>query len=731
MRSPLPYVALVGLAAGGAALSGAGWWMAATKATTERDAQAGMAAGRVLAAARQARDTLPRALDPADRLLGQVQARQTALSRGDRREAEQLEQTLANSVRRGQDGIRIAAAVDASGSVTWISQPGGLPSSLANQDFFIAHRYGRVATTVARSPGANGPAQPQLIVSRPLLGRDGGFGGIAIVVLEAGRLAQHLPPAMGPNEPVLALYHSDGTLLARGRGLGAQAMPAQLDPRLLPESGGDRSLMARDPRDRHAIATAAAQVAGHELVVAATLDDTQGATSAQGAAYAGYGLAGAFTLLWLAGTGWTGWRIRRRMRDVAAAEYEPEDVAPLPSRRPDGRRRVVPAAKPDVVETLPIGAYAARVSHDGTVRITAVSQAMERLTGWPPAAFSDQDRWQRCIDWSSYPPGEPLPERLLQEPEAEVRYRLRRPDGRWIWVHEICRVVADDANGVDVLGCLLDATREHELTRQAERAARADTQGMVAAGLAHDLKQPLQVISFAAQNGLEALASGPDGIEEARKRLQRVADQSERAAQIALQLSAFTRLDAVKLEPVSVTGAIRTVMAEVGQPLQEAGVEVQLNMGTALPPVRGLPVMVEQVLVNLCMNARDAMMSQPEGQRRLRIAAVHRPEQNHVEISVADSGGGVPAEHLERIFEMHFTTKEKGKGTGLGLTLCRFLMARFGGTISMRNIPGGAEARLRFPVIQLKPASQPAQPVVGEAKAPEGAARRNARTKEG
>ncbi len=716
MRSPQQYLVLAAVAVGGGAAVAACWWLAASSAAAERDAQAQRATAQVLAAARSAREVLPRALGPADRLLSQMQARQSALAKGDRREAEQLEQGLVNQIRRGQDGIRLVAATDASGNVAWASQSGVLPAWVGNLEFFMGHRYGRVAASVGRSPAAPG-AQPGIVMSRPLLGREGGFAGIALVMVEPGRLAQQLPGAVLANDPVLALYHMDGALVARGRGPGAMALPMQLDPRLLPDTGGDRTLLDRDPRDGHAIVSAAAQLAGHELVVVATLDDTPGAALAQRAASTGYALSAGATVTWLGLLGGMAWRLRRR---------EEDQTAPAPAERPSlvaTNRAVEPAPSfawhgragamvPQVVEAMPNASYAARVSEAGEVHITATSPALERLTGWPPAVFRDLDRWHRNIDWASYPPGQPLPERLLMEPEAELEYRFRRADGSWIWLRESCRVVARDKGDIEVLGCLVEVTREHELVQQAEQATRAATQGMVAAGLAHDLKQPLQVISYAAQNGLEALANGED-LEQIRQRLVRVVAQSERASAIARQLGDFTRLEAMKLEPVALAAATRSAMAEVTQQLQEAGVEVQLRLPEGLPPVRGRGLMVEQVLVNLCLNARDAMMAQPEGQRRLRLTALYRADTDQVELVVADTGGGVPEDVLERVFEMHFTTKERGKGSGLGLTLCRFIMSRFGGTITMRNQGAGAEVRLSFrraQPLQPTPTTSPVQP---------------------
>jgi len=128
--------------------------------------------------------------------------------------------------------------------------------------------------------------------------------------------------------------------------------------------------------------------------------------------------------------------------------------------------------------------------------------------------------------------------------------------------------------------------------------------------------------------------------------------------------------------------------------LVEAAVAVEVDLPADLPLVRGRMVQVEQVLLNLLINGRDALLALPAKQRRLRISA--ELEAGKVVLHIADSGPGVPVELLSRLFEPFFTTKSAGEGTGLGLSFCRTMMEGFGGSISVSNAHGGAVFSLRF-----------------------------------
>ncbi len=720
---------------------------------------------RAMMAARQGRDAIPRALEPADRALALMQTRASAITRNARADIEAIEQTLSGIARRGQDGIRALAVTDATGGIAWQSQPGVVGTWLGNADFFMAHRFGRMAPVLSRFSGPGGGGL--LVLTQPILGAGGVFNGVALAVLEPLRFAQSLPSTVAPGDAQVALFHSDGTLIARGRNTATAQTTPRLDPALLPDTApgatGERSLTRRDGTANLATAFGSAQVNGFDLVVLASIEDPQGGITPSRIALVVYGLAGAlsclviFALLWLFG------RLLRTDDDEAQVAVEaspataPETLvvpaisAPalaIPALAAPAlaapalasptlaaptllRSEVVPPVRDytplpvpipppaNLIEGLPTVAYAARLMPDAEpmVRITAVNSTLRQVTGWETQVFQDVARWQRTIDWGSYPAGLPLLERLAQplapgeEPmrEAQVEYRLRRPDGTWMWLRETAKVVARHPTHLDVLGCLADVTRERELAAQADSASRVAARGAMAAGLAHELNQPLAVMSLAAENAMEALEEGAAGIPEALNRLRRIATQAERAKVIASQLRSFARLEAAVLEPVSLAAAARGAMGLMSGALREANIEVELRVDPGLAPVRGQPVLVEQVIVNLLQNARDAIITQEAGPRRIIIQGEPGVEAHEMRLLVSDTGGGVPGEALERVFDPFFTTKSATKGTGLGLPLCRSIMLRFGGGIALTNLPSGlgAEAVLTFVRARLPQAESP------------------------
>ena len=678
------------------------WSTALEVAAGERAEREATQQARALAAARSARDNVPRTIEPADRALGMLQARVAALARNDRREAEAIEQTLLGLTRRAQDGIRALAATDGQGSVVWQSQQGNqaVQPWLGNAEFFLAHRYGRMAPILSRAggQGANGGlGGGGLILSTPLQGPGGAFAGVLLAVLDPQRLGGALPATSLPTDPQLLLFHSDGTLIARGRNAAMAQQSPRLDNSMTPElmsgGGGERIATRRDPDSGNPVAFAATLVPGYDLVVLASVEAVQGGIATSRIALVVFGLAGAISCLVCAGLLWLfgrGMRVGEpeetsfEAADEAEAPAPPvslallppalpppaltppapapsvvrpaqlapprrEEPAPIPAAVPEALALPMPmAASGGFIEAMPTVAYAARIipaspGLERQIRVTAVNSTLLQLTGWEASAFQDVPKWQRSIDWGSYPPGAPLLERLAEPAgvaekvteEGQVEYRLRRPDGSWMWLRETAKVVGRHPTHVDVLGCLADVTRERELAAQADSASRVAARGAMAAGLAHELNQPLAVMSLAAENALEALEEGEAGIPEALARLRRISAQAERAKAIAAQLRSFARLEAAVLEPVSLPAAVRGALSLVGGALSEARVEVELRMAPGLPAVRGQPVLVEQLVVNLCLNARDAMVSRGEGERRLTIIGEPGVETHEIRLVVA------------------------------------------------------------------------------------------------
>jgi C4-dicarboxylate-specific signal transduction histidine kinase len=275
--------------------------------------------------------------------------------------------------------------------------------------------------------------------------------------------------------------------------------------------------------------------------------------------------------------------------------------------------------------------------------------------------------------------------------------RLRRADASWLEVRSTVTVLDRLADGgVEVVGFMAEVTAERAAQAQAAAAGRLAALGEMGTGLAHELKQPLATISLAAENALRGFRRGnPEAV---GPRLERIIDQAQRAAGIIENLRRFARGSEPGAPPVPVPldRAVESALALVGGPLQEAGIEVALALEAPPPLALGQMVSLEQVLVNLLLNAADALRAGPAGApRRIRIAAAAAGEM--VRLTIADSGGGIHAAILPRLFEPFVATKDADQGTGLGLSICHGLVKAMGGSIEARNEAEGAVFSILLP----------------------------------
>ena len=243
-------------------------------------------------------------------------------------------------------------------------------------------------------------------------------------------------------------------------------------------------------------------------------------------------------------------------------------------------------------------------------------------------------------------------------------------------------------------GCivtLVDVTEERAAEARAAAAARLTSLGEMAAGLAHEMKQPLTAIALAASNAERAADRGDTA--SLKLRLSRIAAQASRGGALIEHLRRFARgWDSnTVMDRVAVSETIEGVLTLVGGSLREASIEVLVELAPGLPLVSGHQVAIEQVLLNLVMNARDAIGgtgSHADG--RIRITACGQDHGQGVLIQVADNAGGIPEAVMSRLFEPFVTTKGPDRGTGLGLSICHGLVKTMGGEISAENGPEGA-----------------------------------------
>jgi len=249
----------------------------------------------------------------------------------------------------------------------------------------------------------------------------------------------------------------------------------------------------------------------------------------------------------------------------------------------------------------------------------------------------------------------------------------------------------------------VDITRWLETENQLIQVSKMATLGEMAAGVAHELNQPMSVIGTAGSFLRKQLARErvlpPKVIQEVAEE---IGSQVERATRIINHLREFGRKGEVDKVRVQLNEPIQGVFHLLGKQMEVHNVHIELDLDQKLPPIWGDRNRLEQVFINLVMNARDAIEARrakekdgPEG--LIRITSTHRDGQ--VVVSVSDNGIGVPPENRERIFEPFFTTKQVGKGTGLGLSISYAIIRDYGGAIEVESQgQSGSTFRLTFPV---------------------------------
>lgn len=280
----------------------------------------------------------------------------------------------------------------------------------------------------------------------------------------------------------------------------------------------------------------------------------------------------------------------------------------------------------------------------------------------------------------------------------------RRKDGR-IYTEEMTITPVRDPTGklTHFIAIKQDISERNNLRRQLLHAQKMESIGRLAGGIAHDFNNLLQAIT-----GFSAiLLSEMTETDPRRLDVMEIDRAAQRATVLTRQLLTFSRRQKAELTPILLNEVIRGGEKMLRRLLPE-NIEIELLLDDALPPVRANTGQIEQVLVNLAINARDAM---PDG-GRLRIASsrVHyaprdvpavdgaRPG-DFVALSIQDSGHGMSAEVIERMFEPFFTTKESGKGTGLGLPVVYGIVRQHDGFILVTSAPGaGTTIRIHIPI---------------------------------
>jgi two-component system, cell cycle sensor histidine kinase and response regulator CckA len=407
-------------------------------------------------------------------------------------------------------------------------------------------------------------------------------------------------------------------------------------------------------------------------------------------------------------------RLRGIMLDVTARTLAEEE-----------RRR-----EQDFLQAVLDNVGEAVIACDAVGRVTLVNWVARESTGVREVPLGHAEWVRRCPLFrpdrtTPVPAAErPLARAVRGERFRGVELAARTPDGRWL-----CLVAAGqplrDAGGRELgaVVALRDATEERRLAEQVLQAQKMEAVGQLAGGVAHDFNNLLTVINGYA----DVLLGQVPAVDPARDMLGEMARAGGRAAELTRQLLAFGRKQILAPRVLDLNGVVAGVGAMLGRLIGE-DVVLATRLQPVLGRVRADPGQVEQVIVNLCVNARDAM---PLGgrlvveTRNVEFGAEHpaahpdvRPGR-YVMLAVADTGRGIPADVLPHVFEPFFTTKGVGEGTGLGLATVYGIVTQSGGHVEVFSEVGvGTTFKVYLPRVDAPAEAGPAGP---ESPAPRGA----------
>jgi PAS domain S-box-containing protein len=271
----------------------------------------------------------------------------------------------------------------------------------------------------------------------------------------------------------------------------------------------------------------------------------------------------------------------------------------------------------------------------------------------------------------------------------DLKVQLRRKNGEAFWCSVSSRLI--DFHGENVIvAYIYDLTdqirmqRELELQRETlHQNEKMSALGGLLAGVAHELNNPLSVVL-----GLSLMLKESATDTKAAERAEKISKAAERCARIVKTFLAMARQQPSRTSNVTIDEVIAAAVEVAGYSVRSSDIELTVDLDPNLPAIWADPDQLSQVLINLIVNAEQALHDW-EGPRKVRVSTRLDPKSGNVVVRVTDSGPGIPKDILPRIFEPFFTTKDVGEGTGIGLSFCHRVVQSHGGTIQVETTEGG------------------------------------------
>jgi len=338
----------------------------------------------------------------------------------------------------------------------------------------------------------------------------------------------------------------------------------------------------------------------------------------------------------------------------------------------------------NIVESIHVGILAADLED----RVESWNSQVEKLTG-----VLRQDAVGRKL--RELLPGDLCDQLEISRDDAGVQniYQYMMRDRQATLNIAAAPLISREGDRIGRLIILDDVTDRAELERRLMQADKLSSIGLLAAGVAHEVNTPLAVISTYAQ----MLAKQISGDEQKAPLLEKIARQTFRASEIVNSLLNFSRTSPTEFVPVDLNKVLRETLTLVEHQFAKSSVKVDLLLDESITLIKGSPGKLQQVFLNLFLNARDAIESGGPSGGRLTIETERG--NGAVRVKVSDTGTGIAPQNLARIFDPFFTTKGAVKGTGLGLSVSYGIVREHGGDIEVQSQPGkGTQFVLTFPV---------------------------------
>ncbi len=614
-----------------------------------------------------------------------LEHRQALVDVGDPRSGE-IEDILEDITTHRHFDIWVALSIDPNGIARWASTKNARMTDKSMRPH--VRSLGPDPTRIYVTDPYTGIYSGRTMVafSRRLNHVDGSPAGISSIAVDPIALSRHLVDMMPQQHESVGVWRDGGeaillTSWGRGTGLPPTLPAPEMTAALAGHDSGTFEMVS--PIRHCAVLAAFKRLPDIGLVVTSSIDmsDVMGGVNA------------ARGMIWVADTtvGLLAFAAMMWQRQIAARRRVMGKLTAITDRA--NRASAVQAEIDRAMDILPGAIYRVRLYPGGRCEFLFVSRSVERVTGWPSSMLLHMPGGISDIFEVPFSQDERIEAYARQSLDELVHFerRVRRRDGSLCWMRFSQQTVSTTGACLDLVGLVTDIEVERASAATAISTARLVTLGEMATGLAHEISQPLAMMSLAAENAINAINTKSRAA--AIERMQRIPDLAQRVRTIIDHLRLFARQQPNGQEAVYIDDVMSGALLLVDGALKDACINLTITLDSELPAVLAEQVMLEQVLVNLLLNARDAMAMMPTASRHLEIMAQRVGDV--VELMVDDTGSGIAEGVLPHLFEPFFTTKPPGFGTGLGLSICHGIVRSFGGAIYASNHGLGA----RFTVI--------------------------------